>query len=415
MKILHTSDWHLGHELYGNNRAEEQDSFLRQIADIASKEQPDAMVVSGDIFHTSTPSIAAQQLLTDGILRIHDACRRMQIVVTGGNHDSASRLEIDSQLWKLAGVHVLGTLHRDANGRVNLDDHVITLPGKGIIVAIPHIYHANYPAVPDEESVSREAAFFHSVMHEVNSRDTDGLPVVLMAHLAVESMDGTGHRDADSDIGTMELLPIDTFGEGYDYLALGHIHRPQTIRNTDGRIRYSGTPIEVSFDEDYSHKVGGEQLHSVSIVEVEHGQRPVVTKVPIRNIHPLMTIPAEPVTFEEAIQTLENFPDDDPSYIRLNILSSNGLPSDCNARAAQAAENKACQFCTFVISVPNHSREHHRSWVQSRSSLDEFLHKGPMEVADLYMAETGISDADKASYRTLMSKTLDAIQKEERM
>ena len=101
MKILHTSDWHLGHTLYNYDRTAEQQSFLRQLTRIVTEEQPDAMVVSGDIYHYSSPAAATQKMYTDAMLNIHQACPEMTIVVTAGNHDSSSKLEIDSSLAAL--------------------------------------------------------------------------------------------------------------------------------------------------------------------------------------------------------------------------------------------------------------------------------------------------------------------------
>ena len=91
MKILHTSDWHLGHTLYNYDRTAEQQAFLRQLTRIVTEEQPDAMVVSGDIYHYSSPAAATQKMYTDAMLNIHQACPGMAIVVTAGNHDSSSK------------------------------------------------------------------------------------------------------------------------------------------------------------------------------------------------------------------------------------------------------------------------------------------------------------------------------------
>ena len=92
-KFIHTSDWHLGQSFYGYDRSEEQQDFLEQLADIVRQHQPDALLVSGDIFHTATPSNAAVKMYVDAMLNIHDACESTTIVVIAGNHDSASRLD----------------------------------------------------------------------------------------------------------------------------------------------------------------------------------------------------------------------------------------------------------------------------------------------------------------------------------
>ena len=143
MKILHTRDWHLGHTLYNYDRSHEQQAFLQQLTRIVAEEMPDAMVVSGDIYHYSTPSAATQKMYTDGMLEIHRACPEMTIVVTAGNHDSSSKLEIDSSLWNHFGVKVVGNIERTRE-EVNLEKHIVEVIDeaaalKGYIIAVPHV------------------------------------------------------------------------------------------------------------------------------------------------------------------------------------------------------------------------------------------------------------------------------------
>ena len=102
MKILHTSDWHLGHTLYNYDRTVEQQAFLRQLTRIVTEEQPDAMVVSGDIYHYSSPAAATQKMYTDAMLNIHQACPEMTIVVTAGNHE----LQIGDRQQPLAALRL---------------------------------------------------------------------------------------------------------------------------------------------------------------------------------------------------------------------------------------------------------------------------------------------------------------------
>ena len=131
MKILHTSDWHLGHKLYNFDRKDEQLHFLRQIAKIVKDERPDVMIVSGDVFHVATPNIETQTMFVDELLNIHNQCDSMSIVVTAGNHDSYSRLEIDKNLWKRHNIYIIG------NVSSSVEQHLINIKGKGIIAAVP--------------------------------------------------------------------------------------------------------------------------------------------------------------------------------------------------------------------------------------------------------------------------------------
>ena len=275
MKILHTSDWHLGHTLYNYDRSREQQAFLKQLTRIVAEEMPDAMVVSGDIYHYSTPSASTQKMYTDGMLEIHRACPEMTIVVTAGNHDSSSKLEIDSSLWNHFGVKVVGNIERNQE-EVNLEKHIVEVRNdrgilKGYIIAIPHVYPQNFPILDTETPrEERQARFFQALQDEVEKMNAERLPVVLMAHLSIEGSDQTGHDDT---VGGIEYVPISAMGGGYDYLALGHIHCPQNIKGSRHCARYCGTPLPVSFDEAYPH--------SVSIVEIQREKAPQIKTIEI--------------------------------------------------------------------------------------------------------------------------------------
>ncbi len=369
-KFIHTSDWHLGQNFYGYDRSEEQADFLRQLVDIVSQHQPDALLVSGDIFHTAAPSSAAVTLYVNAMLDIHNASPTMAIVVIAGNHDSASRLQCDSRLWELAGVRVLGGIARDSEGLADLDRHIIHVKGKGFVAAVPFAYPASYPLVNEEHvgSDQRQSVYFQSLLDCVHAQNPAQLPVVLMAHLAVNGSDFTGH-----EVGMMECVEVGVLGNGYDYAALGHIHRPQDVSE---RARYCGTPLAVSFDEQCEH--------SVSIVEIDaHGSMPRVTTECIENIKPLRTIPAgPPVDFEAALEQLQVLVPDERAYVRLNVLVDRYLPNGAQERAALAVADKQCRFCeikkTATVEV---------SHAVSQMTMEEFNHKHPIEVAQQFYLE----------------------------
>ena len=286
-KFIHTSDWHLGQNFYGYDRSEEQSDFLQQLADIVRKHTPDALLVSGDIYNTAAPSNATVNMYVNAMLDIHRACPTMAIIVIAGNHDSASRLDSDRRLWELAGVTVVGSIARGDKGKADLAHHLVNVGDKGIVAAVPFAYPASFPLTTDDpmDSAQRQQAYFQALLDLADAHNTNGLPVVLMAHLAVSNSDFTGH---DRDM-KMECVDLSTLGTGYDYAALGHIHRPQQVSE---QARYCGTPVPVSFDEQCEH--------SVTIVEIDaHGSQPVISTKQIKNIKPLHTIPAnEPVDFD---------------------------------------------------------------------------------------------------------------------
>ncbi len=379
MKILHTSDWHLGHLLYGMERLTEQRDFLRQIVEIVHREQPDAMVVCGDIFHTATPSNAVLRMYTDSLLAIAEACPTMKIVVTAGNHDSSSKLEIDRNLWLRNNVSVVGTFEY-ADGQFTPEKHIIPVADKdgrptGYILAVPYSHPYNFPVW--NEGVARherQDTFFRELLEYMRLRNAEGLPVVLTAHLTATGTDTTGH---DMPIGTIEQTNISAWGDDYDYLALGHIHLAQTLRHTLGKARYSGSPIPVSFDENYPH--------SVSMVEVLPHEEPKVRTIEINNAKPLWTIPEEPAAWDEVLEVLKHTIDDDTeAYIRLNVLITDHLPVDANEQASHLLKDKRATFCTIKTTYKHEGTSNEQ---RTRYSLEEIRSKHPLEIARCFYVE----------------------------
>ena len=370
-KFIHTSDWHLGQNFYGYDRSEEQADFLKQLTSIVRKHKPDALLVSGDIFHTAAPSNATVSLYVESMLEIHHACPSMDIIIIAGNHDSASRLDSDSQLWKMAGVTVLGGIARNEEGLADLQRHVIKVGDKGIVAAVPFSYPSGFPRVTSEAQSAgqRQQAYFQALLDRANQDNHDHLPIVLMAHLAVSGSDITGH----DNIIMMESIGVQTLGEGYDYAALGHIHRPQ---NVTSQARYCGTPLAVSFDEQCEH--------SVSIVEIDHhGSMPCIETKRIKNIKPLQTVPpGEPIPFDDALQLLQKLDSDEPAYIRLNVSVERFLPHGAQERTALALADKSCRFCEIKKTLTTAVLQQ-----ATQMTIEEFNTKAPIDIANQYFKD----------------------------
>ena len=365
MKILHTSDWHLGHTLYNYDRTEEQQVMLEQMVSIVEEHKPDVFLLCGDVYHTPQPSAAVQTMLSDGLVRIHEANPEMTIVMTAGNHDSGTKHEIFQTPWKALKVYAIGQLEKD-----NLDEHIIEVPGKGFIVAIPYANERNIPE-----------GFFQQLLDRVAEKNAEDLPVVMTAHTTVKGCDFTGHDHAtEFTVGGIDSLELEEMGEGYDYLALGHIHHEQFVHSGKHNVRYCGTPLPVSFDENFSH--------SVSMVEIgKHGETPKVEKIEIQNPHPLVTLPTDGLaSWEDAKELLGQFPDDIPAYIRLNVEIEDFLPVEANAEAASLTEGKQCRFC--YINAKRKTASQSESKVLT---VQEFQEEEPIEIAKRYAEYAGIS------------------------
>ena len=369
MKILHTSDWHLGHTLYNHSRNEEQQAMLDQMADIVKEQQPDVFLLCGDVFHTSQPSNAIQTMLSDGLVKIHEAYPQMTIVMTAGNHDSGTKHEIFRTPWRALNVYAIGQLEKE-----NLEEHIIEVPGKGYIIAIPYTYEQNLPK-----------GFFQQLLDMVAERNTEGLPVVMTAHTTVKGCDFQGHEQGtEYTVGNIDAIELDQLGQGYDYLALGHIHHGQFVHSGKHNVRYCGTPIPISFDETFSH--------SVTMVEIgQHSESPSVSTIEIQNPHPLVTLPSEGLApWETAKELLKDFPDDIPAYIRLNVEIDDFLPVEAQMEAANLVNGKQCRFCYI-----NAKRKTNPQTEAKVLTVQEFQAEQPIEIAKQYATYIGINFEDE--------------------
>jgi DNA repair protein SbcD/Mre11 len=306
MKILHTSDWHIGRTLYGRKRYAEYEAFLNWLADLIERENIDALLVSGDIFDNSTPSNYAQELYYRFLCRVATLPNR-HVIVTAGNHDSPSFLNAPRELLKYLNVHVVGC----ASGTP--EDELIVLTGPDqeprlIICAVPYLRDRDIRIAEAGESVEDKE---HKIIEGIRAhyrmvceaaeqkRAASGkpVPIVAMGHLFAaggQTVDGDGVRDLY--IGSLAQVRSDVFPASIDYLALGHLHVPQRIGGSDF-IRYSGSPLPIGFGE-------AQQEKSVVLVEFS-GNTPGVTSVPVPKFQALKTLRGDWPTISCAIDDLK--------------------------------------------------------------------------------------------------------------
>lgn len=366
MKIIHTSDWHIGQDFYRYDRAEEHAAFFQQLKEIIKKEKPDALLVSGDIYHTALPSAAAQKLYTENMVKLHQACPEMVIVVTAGNHDSYTRLESAGKLWELAQVKVVGHINDIEESDSVEEKHIITITDKdnkekGYIIAIPY-------------TRDNETEIFKTAQKIVENKNRQNLPVIMMGHLAIGGANLEGHDEIAR--GGMDYVEIEKLGDYYDYLALGHIHCPQLIRGSQ-KARYSGSPIQVNFDENYPH--------SVSIIEINnHGEIPQIRAEKITNEFQFLTIPSEPKPFKEALHEFISREIPEKSYVCLNVKIKDFAPSDADLLIQNALQTQKCRFCKIKM-----TKEEKPTQERTRIlNTEEIKNMEPVELASLYFKES---------------------------
>ena len=388
MKILHTSDWHLGHRLYEYDRVEEQQSMLDQIANIVAEKKPDVFLLAGDVFDSSAPAASTQKMYVQAMLKICEANKDMQVVVISGNHDSAAKLDVEKDIWEVFHVHTICYIEKE-----HLEDLIVEVPGKGFVIAVPYCYDRNMPE-----------NLWQDLQNMVAQRNTNHLPVVMMAHTTVAGMDFTGHKSQDTIIGNIESVSVETMGNGYDYLALGHIHKPQFIHTGNHNVCYSGSPIDISFDEKFEH--------TINFVHLESNTAPNVEKIHIKNAHPLINIPNDGfLPWEEVKERLERMDDNLNAYVRLNVEVEQHLPTSAMDSASEIAEGKHSRVC-FINEKKKEIEGGSTEKIPTVMTVDELKALSPVEMAEQYMKRKGEPFTD--DIRDVIKEAVLQVENDER-
>jgi DNA repair protein SbcD/Mre11 len=252
LRVLHTSDWHLGRALHEESLLDDQAFVLEQVVELARDERPDVLVVAGDVYDRAVPPAEAVELLDDVLTRIAEL--RVPVVVIAGNHDSAERLSFASRLLAARGVHLRGALDRA--------EQPIELAGKGFVYALPFVDPDVVRGLLGDEEIRGHVAATERVVARVRA-DAAGraLPTVLVAHAFLQGAAQTPDSERPIVVGTAGSVPPETVA-GFDYVALGHLHAAQEVAPS---IRYSGSLLKYSFSE-APHEKGA------VLVEVERGR-----------------------------------------------------------------------------------------------------------------------------------------------
>ena len=277
MRILHTSDWHLGMSVGTGTLAGDQRFFLEQLYSIIEEEQADILLLAGDVYDSSVSNAEAISVYNEATTRI---CADMgkKMVVIAGNHDGAERLAACSELLKGAGLYVSGRLTREITP---------ILAGNTAIYPLPFFNREEVIALFPEKSTeitSQEKAMKVVCDHIREEMDPSRFNIVV-AHALIVSAE-LSESDRSARVGQASAVSKDVF-EGFDYVALGHIHKPQMI---DEHICYSGSPVKYSFGNEEGQQKG------VVLIDTESSE---IRTIPIQMLHDRKTVRG---TYEEIIE-----------------------------------------------------------------------------------------------------------------
>jgi exonuclease SbcD len=336
MKILHTSDWHLGQSFFTKSRKEEHQGFINWLLQQVTIEQVDAVIIAGDIFDTGTPPSYAREMYNQFVVDMQQL--NCVLVVLGGNHDSVSTLNESKQILACLNTFVV------ASTGISIDEQVFTIPDKQgqpgtILCAVPFIRARDVlQSTAGETGLQKRQALGDAIKQHyqtlyqiaLTKKQDSGLdlPIIATGHLTALGV-SQSESVRDIYIGTLDGFAAEGFPAA-DYIALGHIHKPQIVAKSE-HIRYCGSPIPLSFDELGTQK-------QVMLVEFTGAQRTSLQPIDIPIFQPMQVIKGDLSTIETALKLLKNNEEADLAcWLCLEVESQDYL-SDLQQRIQDMTE-----------------------------------------------------------------------------
>lgn len=276
MRLIHTADWHLGQTLHGVSRDYEHGRFLTWLLEVLEREAIDALLIAGDVFDSASPPPSAQEQYYQFLASCRRRCPELQVVVVGGNHDSAARLDAPGPVLQAIGVKVLGGLGAEdppARALVPLHDrHGVVAC---VVVAVPFLRPRDLPGAADPQAsaqtrlIDGHRALYARLCDAAFTQRPAGAAVVATGHAYLQGGLLSELSERKIQMGNQQALPVTIFPEALAYVALGHLHRAQAVGGREN-VRYSGSPIPLSMTErDYPHQVVLVELEGERATRIE--------------------------------------------------------------------------------------------------------------------------------------------------
>ncbi|MFC7516445.1 exonuclease SbcCD subunit D [Herbaspirillum sp. GCM10030257] len=361
MRLLHTSDWHLGQFLHNYERTHEHEQFLAWLVDTVASESVDVLLIAGDIFDNANPSAASQRQFYQFLQQVKQRAPHLQIVVIAGNHDSPGRLEAPRPLLEGMKVTVVGHARRLDTGEIDLDQLLVPLhrPDGSVgawCLAVPFLRPGDVPRVETDGDPYMEgiALLYRQALDRAAEKREAHQAIIALGHCHMTG----GEISADSErrivVGGSEALSDQMFDDSVAYVALGHLHKAQRVGGRE-HIRYCGSPLPMSFTEvDYAHQVLCIDLDGENVADIREIRVPRTVE--------LLRIPRRPAGVEEALAALHalELPATDAhlnAYLEVRVRLDGPEPG-LRARIEAAIEGKPVRLAKIDTSYAARIQEH---------------------------------------------------------
>ncbi|PWW08276.1 exonuclease subunit SbcD [Mangrovibacter plantisponsor] len=399
MRILHTSDWHLGQNFYTKSRAPEHAAFLNWLTEMVEQHQVDAVIVAGDIFDTGSPPSYARELYYRFVVQLQ--ATGCTLVVLGGNHDSVATLNESREL--------LGYLNTWVIASASDTEAPILLPLRNgepgaVLCPVPFLRPRDIQVSQSGQSGQQKQQALVGAIHHYYQQGYEAacelrgnrkLPIIATGHLTTV---GASKSDAVREIyiGTLDAFPASAFPPA-DYIALGHIHRPQKVTSSE-HIRYCGSPIALSFDETNSTKM-------VLMVDFSEGELSAVTPLPVPVTQPLLMLKGSLESIKQQLEAWRDAPSTPVTWLDIELTTDQYLHDMQKQLQALTAD------LPVEIVLLRRSREQREKIIanQQKETLSEL---STSEVFERRLAQENLDESQASRLRGLFAETLHRLEEE---
>jgi DNA repair protein SbcD/Mre11 len=392
MKILHTSDWHLGQNFMGKSRFEEHKAFLSWLLNLTKEQEIDLLLVSGDIFDTGTPPNYALELYYNFLKELSHISTLKSTIITAGNHDSIATIKAPKQLLQVLNVHVIASGDRDEDVLIPIKENEAV---KAIVCAVPYLRDSVIRESLEGDTISEKEQqankgiknYYKNVYKQALELQKDKeIPIIAMGHLTTVGS-RTSESERDIYIGGTLDIGGDYLASMFDYVALGHLHINQKVANE--HVRYSGSPIPLSFSE-------SKNTQKVNFVTFE-GRDINVEEIAVPRERELHVIKGKLAQIKKELQAI----DDKSSWIEVHIQDDN--PMFANSEIRELA-NKL-ELTLLAVKVDKTEKQLQAKELKAISldelSVNEVFEKR-LELEDIEDEE--FKDNLKNSFETVVSR-----------
>jgi len=360
MHIIHTSDWHLGHQLLGISRQFEQQQFLDWLFEQLVTQKVDALLVAGDIFDSANPPAWAWQLLYRFLARVKQQLPQLDLVLVAGNHDSPSKLDAPDQLFQAFDIHLIGSLPRLADNQLDFERLIVQLTNSdgdiaARVAAVPFLRAGDLELSSiddqtDDKLIAGVERIYQQLATKITELNQPNQASIALGHAYMVSSQISEMSERRILGGNQHALPIDMLTQGYDYAGLGHLHRPQQLGGE--AVYYCGSPIPMSLAEiDYKHQV--------KLLEFSNGELINVEPLLIPRTVDMIRVPKKPLPLPEVLTQLAALNLDDKPLEQQPLLEVLVLLEQPQAmlrdKIAEAIADKAVRLVKITTSYLNAS------------------------------------------------------------